>query len=85
MRILLILRGNYHAGQDEFILQNELKDYTLDINELRFLSARSKNTLGGLKSLNYKNDNELNRILLYFLKIKCKRANFRVINAYNEV
>ncbi|WP_270985035.1 hypothetical protein, partial [Campylobacter upsaliensis] len=33
MRILLILRGNYHAGQDEFILQNELKDYTLDINE----------------------------------------------------
>lgn len=84
MRILLILRGNYHAGQYEFILQNELKDYTLDINELRFLSARSKNTLGGLKSLNYKNDNELNRILLYFLKIRMQKGEFCVINAYNE-
>ncbi|MFK0396607.1 hypothetical protein ACISJZ_05315, partial [Campylobacter coli] len=39
MRILLILRGNYYAGQEEFIKENRLKDYTLDLNSLRLLSG----------------------------------------------
>lgn len=84
MRILLILRGNYHAGQEEFIAQNDLKNFTLDINELRFLSARDKNILGGFKSLDYKNDNELHHILLYFLKIRMQKGEFCVVNTYNE-
>lgn len=84
MRILLVLRGNYHAGQEEFIAKNDLGEFTLDLNELRALSARSNQLLGGYKSLSYKNDNELYRILLYFLKIRMLKGEFCVINAYSE-
>ncbi|EOH7240934.1 hypothetical protein ACMF0W_001341, partial [Campylobacter jejuni] len=35
MRILLVLRGNYYAGQEEFIKNNKLQNYTLDLNALR--------------------------------------------------
>lgn len=84
MRVLLVLRGNYHAGQEEFIRKNALEDFVLDMNGLRALSARNRQLLGGYKSLDYKNDNELNHILLYFLKIRMLKGEFCIINAYSE-
>ncbi|EGN1072603.1 serine/threonine protein phosphatase, partial [Campylobacter coli] len=56
MRILLILRGNYYAGQEEFIKENRLKDYTLDLNSLRLLSGSVSKIVSKYKNLNLKND-----------------------------
>jgi len=84
LRVLLVLRGNYHAGQEEFIEKNSLKAYTLDLNDLRFLSGRSNRLVGSYESLDYKNDNELYKILLYFLEVRMKKGEFCILNAYNE-
>ena len=51
MRILLILRGNYYAGQEEFIKNNKLQNYTLDLNALRLLSGSVKNIVSEYKIL----------------------------------
>lgn len=82
MRILLVLRGNYHAGQEEFIQNNSLKDFCLDINELRFLSSRSSRLLNGYESFDFKNDDMLDFILLDFLELRMKKGEFCVVNAY---
>ncbi|EDH1343512.1 serine/threonine protein phosphatase, partial [Campylobacter jejuni] len=52
MRILLVLRGNYYAGQKEFIKNNKLQNYTLDLNSLRLLSGSVKNIVSEYKILN---------------------------------
>ncbi|EOI0679579.1 serine/threonine protein phosphatase, partial [Campylobacter coli] len=49
MRILLVLRGNYYAGQEEFIKNNKLQNYTLDLNALRLLSGSVKNIVSEYK------------------------------------
>lgn len=82
MRILLVLRGNYHAGQEEFIQKNSLKDFCLDINELRFLSSRSSKLLNGYESFDFKNDAILDSILLEFLEFRMKKGEFCIVNAY---
>ncbi|EIA0021103.1 serine/threonine protein phosphatase, partial [Campylobacter jejuni] len=64
MRILLVLRGNYYAGQEEFIKNNKLQNYTLDLNALRLLSGSVKNIVSEYKILNVKNDEDLSKILL---------------------
>ncbi|TEY02006.1 metallophosphoesterase [Campylobacter sp. US33a] len=84
MRILLILRGNYHAGQEEFVHHNHLKNFTLDINDLRSLTGCANPLPNHQKSLNYKYDNELYKLMLDFLQMRMKRGEFCVINAYNE-
>ncbi|MCE3578554.1 serine/threonine protein phosphatase, partial [Campylobacter jejuni] len=58
MRILLVLRGNYYAGQEEFIKNNKLQNYTLDLNALRLLSGNVKNIVSEYKILNVKNDED---------------------------
>ncbi|EAI7306076.1 serine/threonine protein phosphatase, partial [Campylobacter jejuni] len=67
MRILLVLRGNYYAGQEEFIKNNKLQNYTLDLNALRLLSGSVKNIVSEYKILNVKNDEDLSKILLKLL------------------
>lgn len=84
MRILLILRGNYYAGQEEFIKENRLKDYTLDLNSLRLLSGSVSKIVSKYKNLNLKNDEELYKILLQFLEMRMQKGEFCIINAYNE-
>ncbi|EIF6274710.1 serine/threonine protein phosphatase, partial [Campylobacter jejuni] len=61
MRILLVLRGNYYAGQEEFIKNNKLQNYTLDLNALRLLSGSVKNIISEYKILNVKNDEDLSK------------------------
>ncbi len=68
MRILLVLRGNYYAGQEEFIKNNKLQNYTLDLNALRLLSGSVKNIVSEYKILNVKNDEDLSKILLKLLE-----------------
>lgn len=84
MRILLILRGNYHAGQEEFIHKNKLGAFTLDINELRFFSTRTSQLANSYQSLDYKNDEMLFRILLNFLELRMKKGEFCVLNTYKN-
>ncbi|KAA6226124.1 serine/threonine protein phosphatase [Campylobacter sp. LR291e] len=84
MRILLVLRGNYHAGQNEFIQKNGLKEFTLDFNDLRFLCNRTKQLDNAYKSLDYKNDNELYKFLLFCLQKRMEKGDFCVINAYSQ-
>lgn len=72
MRILLVLRGNYYAGQEEFIKNNKLQNYTLDLNALRLLSG------------SVKNDEDLSKILLKLLEMRMQKGEFYIINAYNE-
>ena len=84
MRTLLILRGNYHAGQDEFIRENNLRSFTLDINELRFFSTRTSQLANSFKSLDYKHDEELFKILLHFLELRMKKGEFCVLNTYEN-
>lgn len=62
MRILLVLRGNYYAGQEEFIKNNKLQNYTLDLNALRLLSGSVKNIVSEYKILNVKNDEDLSKL-----------------------
>ncbi|EAI1069507.1 serine/threonine protein phosphatase, partial [Campylobacter jejuni] len=69
MRILLVLRGNYYAGQEEFIKNNKLQNYTLDLNALRLLSGSVKNIVSEYKILNVKNDEDLSKILLKLLEM----------------
>lgn len=75
MRILLVLRGNYYAGQEEFIKNNKLQNYTLDLNALRLLSGSVKNIVSEYKILNVKNDEDLSKILLKLLKCVCKKVS----------
>ncbi|HBD8861321.1 TPA: serine/threonine protein phosphatase, partial [Campylobacter jejuni] len=70
MRILLVLRGNYYAGQEEFIKNNKLQNYTLDLNALRLLSGSVKNIISEYKILNVKNDEDLSKILLKLLEMR---------------
>lgn len=84
MRILLVLRGNYYAGQEEFIKNNKLQNYTLDLNALRLLSGSVKNIVSEYKILNVKNDEDLSKILLKLLKMRMQKGEFYIINAYNE-
>lgn len=84
MRILLILRGNYYAGQEEFIKENHLKDYTLDLNSLRLLSGSVSKIASKYKNLNLKNDEELYKILLQLLEMRMQKGEFCIVNAYNE-
>ncbi|SQE23624.1 Ser/Thr protein phosphatase [Campylobacter jejuni subsp. doylei] len=84
MRILLILRGNYYAGQEEFIKNNKLQNYTLDLNALRLLSGSVKNIVSEYKILNVKNDEDLSKILLKLLEMRMQKGEFYIINAYNE-
>lgn len=84
MRILLVLRGNYYAGQEEFIKNNKLQNYTLDLNALRLLSGSVKNIVSEYKILNVKNDEDLSKILLKLLKMCMQKGEFYIINAYNE-
>lgn len=84
MRTLLILRGNYHAGQDEFIRENNLRAFTLDINELRFFSTRTSQLPNSYQSLDYRNDEELFKILLSFLEFRMKKGEFCVLNTYEN-
>ena len=84
MRILLVLRGNYYAGQEEFIKNNKLQNYTLDLNALRLLSGSVKNIVSEYKILNVKNDEDLSKILLKLLEMRIQKGEFYIINAYNE-
>lgn len=84
MRILLVLRGNYYAGQEEFIKNNKLQNYTLDLNALRLLSGSVKNIVSEYKILNVKNDEDLSKILLKLLEMRMQKGEFYIINAYNE-
>lgn len=84
MRILLVLRGNYYAGQEEFIQNNHLKDYTLDLNSLRLLSGSVNQNASEYKNLNTKNDEHLHKILLEFLEMRMQKGEFCIINTYNE-
>ncbi|EAL7660435.1 serine/threonine protein phosphatase, partial [Campylobacter jejuni] len=84
MRILLVLRGNYYAGQEEFIKNNKLQNYTLDLNALRLLSGGVKNIVSEYKILNVKNDEDLSKILLKLLEMRMQKGEFSIINAYNE-
>ncbi|EAB5262231.1 serine/threonine protein phosphatase, partial [Campylobacter jejuni] len=84
MRILLVLRGNYYAGQEEFIKNNKLQNYTLDLNALRLLSGSVKNIVSEYKILNVKNDEDLSKILLKLLEMRMQKGEFSIINAYNE-
>ncbi|EGM5918836.1 serine/threonine protein phosphatase, partial [Campylobacter jejuni] len=84
MRILLVLRGNYYAGQEEFIKNNKLQNYTLDLNALRLLSGSVKNIVSEYKILNVKNDEDLSKILLKLLEMRMQKGEFCIINAYNE-
>ncbi|EGP1139890.1 serine/threonine protein phosphatase, partial [Campylobacter jejuni] len=83
MRILLVLRGNYYAGQEEFIKNNKLQNYTLDLNALRLLSGSVKNIVSEYKILNVKNDEDLSKILLKLLEMRMQKGEFSIINAYN--
>ncbi|GAA7172723.1 hypothetical protein HpCK101_15950 [Helicobacter pylori] len=84
MRILLVLRGNYYAGQEEFTKNNKLQNYTLDLNALRLLSGSVKNIVSEYKILNVKNDEDLSKILLKLLEMRMQKGEFYIINAYNE-
>ncbi|EOH9110288.1 serine/threonine protein phosphatase, partial [Campylobacter jejuni] len=84
MRILLVLRGNYYAGQEEFIKNNKLQNYTLDLNALRLLSGSVKYIVSEYKILNVKNDEDLSKILLKLLEMRMQKGEFCIINAYNE-
>ncbi|EDO8598484.1 metallophosphoesterase [Campylobacter jejuni] len=84
MRILLVLRGNYYTGQEEFIKNNKLQNYTLDLNALRLLSGSIKNIVSEYKILNVKNDEDLSKILLKLLEMRMQKGEFCIINAYNE-
>lgn len=84
MRILLVLRGNYYAGQEEFIKNNKLQNYTLDLNALHLLSGSVKNIVSEYKILNVKNDEDLSKILLKLLEMRMQKGEFYIINAYNE-
>ncbi len=84
MRILLILRGNYYAGQEEFIKNNKLQDYTLNLNCFRLLSGSVKKVVSEYKILNVKNDEELHKILLKILQMRMQKGEFCVINTYNQ-
>ncbi|MBK1991637.1 serine/threonine protein phosphatase, partial [Campylobacter sp. 2018MI35] len=59
MRILLILRGNYHCGQEEWIEKYSLKDYTIDLNHLRFLSSKTKKLANHYEIFEFHNDIKL--------------------------
>ncbi|EAK2980888.1 serine/threonine protein phosphatase, partial [Campylobacter jejuni] len=76
MRILLVLRGNYYAGQEEFIKNNKLQNYTLDLNALRLLSGSVKNIISEYKILNVKNDEDLSKILLKLLEMRMQKGEF---------
>lgn len=76
MRILLVLRGNYYAGQEEFIKNNKLQNYTLDLNALRLLSGSVKNIVSEYKILNVKNDEDLSKILLKLLEMRMQKVSF---------
>lgn len=83
MRTLLILRGNYHEGQKEFIAQNALENYTLDLEEFRFLAGAYKYLSNGYKSLDYGNASVIARVLFEFLELRMQKGEFCVVNAPN--
>lgn len=82
MRILVILRGNYHSLQAEFIAQNELKNYVLDLEELRFLANGYHHLNNGFESLNYSSNSVILETLFDFLELRMQKGEFCVINAY---
>lgn len=83
MKILLILRGNYFSGQKEFITQNALEPYTLDLEELRFLAGGYKQLINSYKSLDFRNADEILHTLFSFLTLRMQRGEFCVVNAPN--
>lgn len=84
MRILLILRGNYYCGQKKWIEQNSLKDYVLDFDDFRYLAYKYKNTTNIYRTLEYKNDQYLQKIFLEFLEFRMQKGEFCIINAPNS-
>lgn len=83
MRILLLLRGNYFSGQSEWIKQNKLENYTLDLNDLRMLAGGLKMLLNGFQTLNYTHLSEISKMLFELLELRMKRGDFCIINAPN--
>ncbi|TKX31847.1 serine/threonine protein phosphatase [Campylobacter aviculae] len=84
MRILLILRGNYYAGQEEFIAQNQLQEYTLDLNFLRLLAGSVKEIANEYKNLNTRDDEKLHKILLNLLEMRMQKGEFCIANIYSQ-
>lgn len=83
MRILLILRGNYFCGQKQWIIDNKLTPYTIDIEDLRFLAGGYKMLANGFKSLDYRNKNDIFKTLFEFLTLRMQKGEFCVVNAPN--
>lgn len=83
MRVLLLLRGNYFNNQKQWLSQNKLQDYTIDLEELRFLAGGYKMLSNGFKSLDYSNASEIISILFQLLELKMSKGEFCVVNAPN--
>ncbi|TQR32370.1 serine/threonine protein phosphatase [Campylobacter sp. MIT 99-7217] len=82
MRTLVILRGNYFYGQEEFIAQNKLEDYLLDLDHLRFLANGYHYLSNGFKSLNYSSISVVLQSLFDFLQMRMQKGEFCVVHSY---
>ena len=83
MRILCVLRGNYFNQQKEWLKQNNLLEYTIDLEELRFLAGGYKSLINGFKSLDYSNASEILESLFKFIELRMTKGHFIVVNAPN--
>lgn len=77
------MRGNYFSGQLEWLQDNKLQDFTLDLNDLRAMAGGYKMLLNGFKSLNYTQLGEISGMLFELLELRMKRGQFCVVNAPN--
>lgn len=83
LRILCVLRGNYFNQQKEWLKQNNLLEYTIDLEELRFLAGGYKSLINGFKSLDYSNASEILESLFKFIELRMTKGHFIVVNAPN--
>ncbi|TKX29756.1 serine/threonine protein phosphatase [Campylobacter sp. MIT 12-5580] len=83
MRLLFVLRGNYFNAQKEWLAKNELLNYTLDLEELRFLAGGYKMLSNGYKSLDYRNASEILEHLFKLLELRMNKGELCIVNAPN--
>lgn len=81
MRTLLLLRGAPGSGKSTWIKDNNLENYTLEVDHFRKLISNPSLSLDGTFQITQKNDSLAWSLLLETLELRMKRGDFTIIDA----
>lgn len=84
MRTLLLLRGSAGCGKSMWIENNNLKKFTLSVDDIRLLYQANILQADGTFKTNLKKDKEIWNTLYSILESRMKSGDFTVIDATNS-